>query len=262
MISISKNNLFNVAVKVFFKSIPIVISIFALYFSWDANQNSRSANDLSNQSNELAEKANTLAAEANENSEAANKLAKKSNLLSEKSLRLAADANINSELANKLGERTNLLSEKAIISAETSNKLTKEANQKTEMNSWFNWSNIFEDYNDIEDKIINFEKEMTFNREGPSTTDVNITTDHCKKLGLSQDKVQLYKRRALLYNRLVRISDEYKPFKNELQGIEFKLPKKPSLPIVVSLMDRYTVHDEANAIVVHQQPKEKKDRNK
>lgn len=253
----------NILKDIIIHSLPIFISLMALFTSFKACDLSQDSNRISKEANELAEKS---IADSSSKANEANRIAKESNGIAEKSLLLAQDANkIAKESAaqaidankislesNRISQKANELTEKAIsessAKADEANRVAKNSNEiaekslfqseKTsleslkyiEINAQIMWNNLKESYDNADREVLEWEKNNNFSRANQPVDTLEDLIDYVNQLNISEEGKMLYRNRFDKRMSLINASEAYEPFKERLSNLDFTLPKAPLLP--------------------------------
>jgi hypothetical protein len=130
--------------------------------------------------------------------------------------------------------KTNELSQDANKIAQEANKLAKDTSDSslkfTIINAEAQWDTLRDSYDEVDYKILTWEKSKNLKRDGTSVDSLQFLEKYLDKLKPPEDIKRLYRMRHEKYIVLKNVAEQYKPFEERLTHINFLLPSAPVLP--------------------------------
>ena len=118
--------------------------------------------------------------------------------------------------------------------ASDANILAKEVSESSlkfnVINAEAQWGILRDAYDEIDDKILVWEKSQNLKRDGKSFDSISLLERLLEKLKVPEEIRKLYLIRNEKYKILINVSNQYEPFRERLSYIAFRLPTAPKLP--------------------------------
>jgi hypothetical protein len=131
-------------------------------------------------------------------------------------------------------------STKANHSAEEANAIAKESQKENKQFSVITAANLWAEnlvkFHDVDNELLEWEEANNLRREGPESIQIGDQKEQIIAyfkdfMELPPKKIiQTYQQRAESFITLKRMSEQYKPFEDQLNGVDLKLPIVPLLP--------------------------------
>lgn len=141
---------------------------------------------------------------------------------------------------NKIAEEANKKSQMAINIAQ---QALEQSNSFSAINAEVQWSNLREQYEEIDIILREWEKSRKLKRENTNTStpeniqflEKDMTELETKLIKIDKENIpahikELYRKRFRQYESLKHASERYKPFTERFASIDFTLPSPPKLP--------------------------------
>jgi hypothetical protein len=130
--------------------------------------------------------------------------------------------------------QSNALSKESNEIANKANELAKETSVSSLkfdiINAEAQWGILRDSYDEIDYKILTWEKSQGLKRDGKPAKSMNSLKMQLEKLHAPNEIMRLYSIRHGKYMVLQNVSEQYKPFEERLAHIDFSMPSAPVLP--------------------------------